>query len=603
MTRGQQFLSEIQDTVLIGDGAIGTELFARGAVREAGIERLNLLNPELVLQLHRDYVKAGSRVIETNTFGANRLNLARYGAGADVRDIVLAGANLARAAANSDVYIAGSVGPLPFVDGEPISRAESTACFTEQIAALVEGCVDLLILETFTSLDDILVAISIARSLTDIPIIAQMAFEPSGCTEDGVTAGEVAVRCHAAGADVVGANCGYGIPAITEAIKQMIPVGIPVSAYMNASFPEQVEGRLVYVSTPEYLANRALALAKLGVRLIGGCCGTNPDMLRAISLSVQSAGQIQPHISVKQPARQEDFATIAPEPTVPGPILVELDPPSTLDIAPVISAGKALKKAGASAITIADNPFASVRVDTLTVGSLLQRGSGLPVVLHLTGRDRNRIAIQSTLMGAHVQGIRSILCLTGDPVRMYEEPNTSGVFDLTSVGLVKLAADFNAGRRMGKECQTSFAIGVALNPNVRSFSGQISKLQRKIEAGAKFALTQPVFSDERLDAMLSALDEAGIDIPIYIGIFPLTSLHNADFLHNEVPGIVIPDDVRERIASFSSVADQRAAGQEIAVEFIRRSAPRVHGYYIITPRNKVNLVLPLIEAAKGSLPR
>ena len=186
---------------------------------------------------------------------------------------------------------------------------------------------------------------------------------------------------------------------------------------------------------------------------------------------------------------------------------------------------------------------------------------------------------------------------------MYEEPNTSGVFDLTSVGLVKLAADFNAGRRMGKECQTSFAIGVALNPNVRSFSGQISKLQRKIEAGAKFALTQPVFSDERLDAMLSALDEAGIDIPIYIGIFPLTSLHNADFLHNEVPGIVIPDDVRERIASFSSVADQRAAGQEIAVEFIRRSAPRVHGYYIITPRNKVNLVLPLIEAAKGSLPR
>jgi homocysteine S-methyltransferase len=285
-------------------------------------------------------------------------------------------------------------------------------------------------------------------------------------------------------------------------------------------------------------------------------------------------------------------------PLLPGRILVEVDPPTSLDVAPVISAAKSLKKAGASAITIADNPLASVRVDTLTVSAMVQQKAGIPVIPHLTGRDRNRIAIQSTIMGAHVLGIRSLLCVTGDPVRMCEEPNTSGVFDVNSVGLVRLVNAFNAGERMGRDCQTAFSVGVALNPNVRSIAGQMVKLKKKVDAGAHFALTQPVFSLERLDMLESAMEDAGIDIPVYVGILPLTSLRNADFLHNEVPGIYIPEDVREALSRYTSVADQRAAGVEIAARMIREAAPRAHGFYIITPRNRADVVIPLISAAR-----
>jgi homocysteine S-methyltransferase len=230
----------------------------------------------------------------------------------------------------------------------------------------------------------------------------------------------------------------------------------------------------------------------------------------------------------------------------------------------------------------------------------LQREVGLPVVPHLTGRDRNRIALQSTLLGAHIQGIRRLLCVTGDPVRMCQEPNTSGVFDLTSVGLVRLVTECNTGKRLGDGAHTAFAVGVALNPNVRTISGQIDKLKRKIDAGACFALTQPIFEEERLDLLQQALDEAGIDIPVYLGILPLVSARNAEFLHNEVPGMRIPDDVRHHLAQYEHVADQRAAASEIAVNLVGRFAPRIHGLYLITPRNRVELVLPLIHAATES---
>ena len=593
----QSFLEEIKNSVLVGDGATGTELFARGAGQDKGIERLNLIAPELVLGLHKDYVAAGSRVIETNTFGANRINLARYGAESEVGRIIQAGVSLARSAAGGGVYVAGSVGPLPTVEGEPIAEQEASACFAEQISALLESGVDLLILESFTNFKDAAAALGIARSMTSLPIVAQMAFDTDGYTADGFSADDAALRCRDAGADIVGANCGYGVTSVIAAIRRMSRLGLPMSAYMNAGFPEQVEGRLVYLSSPGYLADRARLLVGMGVRLIGGCCGTGPDTIRALKEAVRNMDGLSPIAHVKESLPRGAAQTVSANPLPPGRILVELDPPTSLNVEPVIAAAKTLKKAGASAITIADNPLASVRVDTLTVSAMVQQKANIPVIPHLTGRDRNRIAVQSTIMGAHVLGIRSILCVTGDPVRMCEEPNTSGVFDVNSVGLVRLVAAFNAGQRMGRDCQTAFSIGVALNPNVRSISGQMVKLRKKVDAGAHFALTQPVFSIERLDMLERAMEDAGVSIPVYVGILPLTSIRNADFLHNEVPGMHIPDDVRATLARYQSVADQRAAGVEIAAQMIKKFARRVHGFYIITPRNRADVVAPLISAA------
>lgn len=598
------FLEALQQGVLIGDGALGTELLARGAPPDVGIERLNLLAPDLVLSVHRDYLAAGSQLIETNTFGANRPRLARHGAETQVREIILAGVRLARAAAGHTAYVAGSIGPLPTVDGEPLGAAERTACMAEQVAALLEGGVDLLLFETFTQLDPLISAVAIARAMTDRPIIAQMAFDAEGRTAEGEGADQVTLRCRAAGADVVGANCGYGVPSIRSAVTRMVGHGLPVSAFLNAGFPEEVDGRLLYRAAPEYLARRAVELADCGVRLLGGCCGIGPDTIRALAQAL--ARHRQAPVIVQMPEVPAGAAPSQGAPTLPldapFPVLVELDPPPSLDTAPLLAAARTLRAAGATALTVADNPMASVRLDTLTAAAMLQRESGLPIIPHFTGRDRNRIALQSTIMGAQALGMSAVLCVTGDPIRLYQEPNTSGVFDVTSVGLVNLVAEFNAGQRLGTTAQTALTIGVAVNPNVRTPSGQIDKLRRKIDAGAQFALTQPIFEEERWAQFQELLADAGITIPVYPGILPLTSARNADFLHNEVPGMRIPEAIRERLAGLATVADQRAAGQEIALELIGRLAPHAPGLYLITPRNRAELVTPLIAAAKAAMP-
>ncbi|HEY3377158.1 MAG TPA: bifunctional homocysteine S-methyltransferase/methylenetetrahydrofolate reductase [Armatimonadota bacterium] len=603
MSDGACFFDALHAGVLIGDGAIGSELFARGATPDMGIERLNLLRPELVLQLHQDYLAAGSRVIETNTFGANRASLLKYGAADDARELALAGARLARqAVAGGEAFVAGSIGPLAEIDGEPVSPAERTSLFAEQITALLEGGVDLLIFESFIDLDELTVALAIARSLTTLPVVAQMAFDRGGRTPSGDTAEAVATRCRAAGADLVGANCGYGASSVAAAITQMAPQGLPMSAYLNAGFPEQVEGRLFYVATPEYLARYARDLVAQGVRLLGGCCGTGPETIRSIAQAILHKDRPQYLIRMPEAPTRADLHPVdtpASVPSSPPPILVELDPPTNLDITPVLASARALQQAGVTGLTVADNPLASMRLDTLTMARLLQQETGLPVIPHLTGRDRNRIALQSTIMGAAVSGISSLLCVTGDPVRLCLEPNTSGVFDVTSVGLVRLVAEFNAGRRMSGGARTAFDIGVAVNPNVRTLSGQIDKLKRKVDAGASFALTQPLFEAERLDQWQEALAQAGITIPIYIGILPIISARNAEFLHNEVPGMRIPDEIRERLARYDTVADQRAAGIDIAADLVRRFAARVHGFYFMCPRNRIDPILPLIAAARG----
>jgi len=597
------FLDRIREGVLIGDGAVGTELFARGATPDRGVERLNLTAPGLVEVLHRDYIAAGSAVIETNTFGANPLLLARYGAEEETRDILLAGAAIARKAAGDSVFVAGSVGPLPLIDGEPIDPGMRDDIIRLVVTTLVEGGVDLVLFETFTDIGQIIAGIRVARKITEIPVVAQMAFERGGRIAAGGDVEKFVSGCIEAGADIVGANCGAGAAAVRDAAERIGTYGVPVSAYMNAGFAEEIEGRQVYMATTDYLARTAADLVGKGVRLIGGCCGTSPATIRAIKATVEAQTGVAPSVTGKRKpsVTVPELPAEQARPQLPGRILVELDPPKTPELSHLLEATFELRDAGVSAVTLADNPLASVRVDILAASAVISREAGIPLIPHLTGRDRNRIALQSTIMGAHALGVRSLLCVTGDPVRMYNETNTTGVFDVTSIGLVGLVQEFNEGRRLPDGHCTAFSIGVALNPNVRNIGGQVTKLQRKIDAGADFALTQPVFDPKRFDMLAEALYRASITIPVYLGVMPLVSARNAEFLHNEVPGIVIPDEYRSRIARHDTVADQRTEGIAIATELVEAVAGRVHGFYFITPRNKASFVTHLVAAALAKM--
>lgn len=599
--KAKLFLELVRNEILAGDGAIGTELIKRSGGHTGTIESLNLDAPVLVKRLHEDYIAAGSRVIETNSFGANRINLAFHRLENKMPDINRASVLLAReAAGDSDVFIAGSVGPIREIhepDGEGVSLSDKQKALTEQALLLAEYGADILVLETFIDIDELTQFIRAIRASSDIPVIAQMSFEENGRTPQGDDGASVARALIEAGADVVGANCGGGVPAVMKAVSAMLGAGRPVSAFINAGFGEQLEGRQVFTAGDSYLAERAAQLAGMGVRLIGGCCGTTPDTIRMISARLRSG--MQPGVIRLKPAAAPEKKISVPEPpAVPRGILVELDPPKDLNMDKIRSCAADLANAGVRYITLADNPLASVRIDNIAVAGILMRESGVMPIPHMTGRDRNRIALQSSMMAAHCTGIRHLLCVTGDPVRMYHEANTSGVFDVNSVTLVKMATEFNLGQRLNLENRTSFAIGVAFNPNVRNLEGQMNKLLRKIEAGAHFVLTQPVYTAERLEAVLESFSLYHVDIPLFCGIMPLTSAKNAEYLHNEVPGIVIPDRFRETLNSLPQLDDQKKAARELSIEMVGSCLKLNRLFYLITPRNDASFILPLVDFLK-----
>lgn len=593
------FLEELSEAVMVGDGAVGTNLLAQAEAAGRGIEMLNLDAPLHVARLHRDYVEAGSRLIETNTFAANRPALARRNAEGRMRDILAAGVTLARRAADGRAWVAGSLGPLPLVDGEPIAPSEQARLFREQIEVLLDGNVDAILFETFISVPDLVRAIREARSLTRRPVIAQLAFERNGTTPDGIPASVAFRHCRNAGADVTGANCGDGLPAVLAALDGVGDTPGPFSAFVNAGYADRIEERRVYGAASEYLAQRSGDLIDRGARLIGGCCGTGPDFIRRLCLHLSERPRPRPPLrtpsrpaSVSPPRRPE---TPPPPPDLPDRLVVELDPPRELTLESLRKAGAQLSARGVRTVTVADNPLALPGVDNLAAAGVLSREFGLDVIPHLTGRDRNRIALQSSLMGAHCLGIRSVLCVTGDPVRRYHESNTSGVFDVTSVTLVQLANAFNQGQRSPGGLRTRFAIGVAINPNVRTLSGQIEHLKRKVDAGAHFALTQPIFDPERFESLCEALAAAGVDLPLYAGLLPLTSTRNADFLNNEVPGIRIPAPLLKMLHAHPQLEDQRRIAQEHARRTLESLARFTGRFYLIAPRNRVEFVLPLVD--------
>jgi homocysteine S-methyltransferase len=620
---GKDFLARLREEVLIGDGALGTMLSEYGIGRDANYELLNLARPDLVRNLHKGYVDAGSQVIETNTFGANQTKLPSSHRADEVRAINQAGVRLAREAAREKAFVAGAVGPLGTIGG----GAEFTAWdddqvrdhFREPIVALADTGADLLILETFSDLRQLLLALEVAKSTTDLPVICQMAFHERGHTYAGAHVSTAVEALSRAGADVIGANCGRGVRAVLSAVQAMTGAGDwLVSAYPNAGLPEYVDGRYLFGAPLPYLVESAVCMAEAGANLIGGCCGTTPAYI----------GQVAEALKGRKPARRwratvsgetrraeaVDERVVSRPPAgsilerLPGGpprkplVVVELDPPRDLRYEPVLRRAQQLRDMGVDAITMADNPVATLRMGNIALAQIVQKEADIAVIVHLTCRDHNLLGMQSLLMAAHVMGLHHLLALTGDPARVGDEPGATSVYDLNSFGLVELIGKFNGGvTNVGAPLgeKTNFSIGVALNPNGRNLPGQVARLRKKFALGAHFAMTQPIFDAERFDQMREATASVG---PVLVGCLPLLSERNAEFLHNEVPGMSLTDDVRGRMKGLGGERGRRE-GLRICKELIDHMLPRADGFYIIPPQVRTELAVELVDHINQRVPR
>jgi len=596
-------IERLRREVLTGDGAIGTMLYTKGVSLDSNFEHLNLIRPALVRELAGQYVAAGAQIIETNTFGANYTKLSAIGLGHKVAEINRAGVTIAReAAAGRDILVAGSVGPLVQIKGDDreLTPAEMEAVFRVQCSALAEGGVDLLLLETFSSLEQLQAALRAARDC-DLPVCASLAFLEGGRSADGTSVERFCEAMEAAGADIIGANCGAGPLELLKVIKRLAALtDLPISAYANSGFPEYRDGRYIYRATPEYFADMAAKMTAAGANLLGGCCGTTPEHIAAVANKIAgikpAARSRIPRITVSEPPpaiqKETSFLDHWGSRTV---ITVELDPPKGLDCSRIIAGSRRLKEAGADAINLAENPLARPRMGNIALGSLIQREVGIEVIVHITGRDRNLIGMQSDLMGASLLGIRSILAVTGDPATMGDHAGATSVFDLHSLTLIKLLNDMNKGvNAIGNPIGegTGFTIGAAFNPNTRNMAVQAERLRKKVANGARFTQTQPIYDPAVLFEALEATGDCGI--PFLPGIMPLVSERNAEYLNNEVPGITVPDAVRARMKGLEKEAGARE-GLAIAKEFIDATIGAVGGYYLIPPFGKYELAVELIR--------
>ncbi|MEA3546292.1 MAG: bifunctional homocysteine S-methyltransferase/methylenetetrahydrofolate reductase [Thermodesulfobacteriota bacterium] len=603
------FVEYLRSKVLLGDGAIGTYLYSKGIELGKDTDRLNITDPDLIYSIHEEYIRAGSQLIETNTFGASRFKLQAAGLGSKTREINLAGAAIARRAAGSDIYVAGSIGPTGVefpLETEEANADDIESTFKEQIETLLEGEVDILLFETFTYLDELLLAVKTARQITDVPIVAQMAYPSKGKTAHGVDALTCGMAAMEAGADVVGGNCGRGVTSLLTAIQHLTPLKdrVPLSAFPNAGFPEIVGHRMVYPAQPAYMGQILAEMIKLGVRLVGGCCGTAPTHIHEFRQLLRI--KRRPLAKIETIQGEADLTTIKEEKTAgygqllrglqPDrlPVFVELDPPTHLDVGGVIDGAHSLKKNGADVVTLGENPLAVLRCDNLALAHRIQQEVDIPSAIHLTCRDRNILGLQSQIMGAHTLGIKGILAVTGDPATSSDQPGVSGVFDVKSFGLIRTINLFNQGRNLaGRDMKkkTDFSIGGAFSFRPSRPEVQIRRLERKAALGASFIMTQPLFDADTVEKMVEQTSH--LDLLILPGIFPLISARNADFLHNEVPGISIPEETRKKLWRYEKVEDQRKAAMEITWNLISSIASFVDGLYLISPLNKWDITATL----------
>ncbi len=610
------FPSRLQRGPVLCDGAMGTLLYAKGVFINRCYDELNLSQPDLIRGIHQEYLHAGAEVIETNTFGANSFRLARHGYTDKLKQINLNGVQLAREAAKSfDAMVAGAVGPLG-VRIEPlgkIAREEAREAFRQQIEALVKGGVDLLILETFGSIDELHQAILAAREVDPtVPVVAEVTIDEDGNALDGSTPENFGPRIEGFGADVIGINCSVGPVALLDAIERLRPlVKAPLSAMPNAGMPRSVEGRNIYLCSPEYMASYARKFVAAGVRFVGGCCGTTPEHIRAMKSAirvgeVKKSGQVQ----VSSPGKAEKSVPQVPlekRSKVGAKIaagefvtMVEVVPPKGTDASKELEGCRFLKSFGIDAINIPDSPRASARMSNQALCLLTQQQVGIETILHYTCRDRNVLGIQSDLLGAAAIGIRNLICITGDPPKMGNYPDATAVFDVDAIGLVNIVHNLNKGLDIGANpigTATSFVIGVGANPGAANLDEEVRRFEFKVEAGAEYAVTQPVFDLRLLETFLRRIEHCRI--PVVAGIWPLVSLRNAEFMKNELR-VSVPDEILTRMAQSANAEAARNEGVNIAREMLIAVRTAVQGAQISAPLGRYASAVDVLEALGGS---
>lgn len=609
-----RFLEVLNEGPLLFDGAIGTEFYRRGVYLTNNFEELNLSQPHLVRSVHEEYVKSGAQVITTNSYGANRIRLDRFGLGAQAREFNLAAARLAREAAGEAVWVAGSVGPSG-ADGARIlgpGAQEVRDAFAEQIDALVEGGVDLILLETFTHLVEIRLVLELARAThPDVPVIASMRFEPDRKLADGSEPEAVAAALADWGADVLGANCGQGPELVFNVAQRMLGAGKPILAEPNAGSPEMVDGRTVYVGNPEFFGVYGRRMLKAGIRAVGGCCGTTPSHIHSMRGAVRMMGggsgwqrvpgsvtRVESLAAADRMARiPVDQRSALAQKMAAGKFVVsvEVNPPIGLDPTPAVEAACALTAAGIDVINTADGPRATVRMNNLAA-ALAMQAAGAEVLLHICCRDRNLLALQGDLLGAHALGIRNLVIITGDPPKVGDYPDATAVYDLDSIELLRWVNGFNhgvdpTGKRL--EACTNFHVATGAEPGALDYDRELRRLERKIAAGADFVMTQPVFDPRVMERFLD--DTSSMGVPILLGLLPLASARNAEFLHEHIPGMNVPEDVRRRMAAAGTGEKARACGVAIARENLLALRDRVQGAYIMPPFGRYEMAVQILE--------
>ena len=607
----KSFRERVQHEVVVFDGGVGTYLYEKGVYVNTCFDELNLTNPDLVMEVHRDYVSAGADVIETNTFGANRFKLAPHGLEVKVYELNLTGARLAKKAAGDKALVAGSVGPLG-VQIEPLGKMsfdEAKDAFTDQVRGLLDGGVDLLIFETFVLVAELQQALRAARELNaEIPIVAQVTMNDDGHLLSGATLGSFVEGMAGYAVDAIGMNCSVGPRAMLEALEELKTLTtLPISVQPNAGVPQNVGGRNIYMTSPEYMAEYAKRFIQTGAAIVGGCCGTNPNHIRAIRRAVHAL----------QPAKRLDTSTAHLTVTAPDTVkvherqeksrlsnklvrkefvtLVELVSPKGVSPANEVAKARRLFHYGVDAINIPDGPRASARMSALAMAAIIQRDVGIETVLHIACRDRNVIGMQSDLLGAWALGLKNVLAVTGDPPKLGNYPDATAVFDVDAIGLTNLINRLNhgldlAGNPIGDP--TGFSIGVGLNPGAINPDEEIRRLDWKIAAGAEYIITQPVFDIRILESFMKRI--AHVKLPILCGIWPLTSYRNAEFMNNEVPGASVPPDVLERMRKTTTKEEGFAEGVAIARETYEHIRGEVAGVQLSAPMGRVEGVLSIL---------
>ncbi len=625
-TPEKKLLEALRHGTIVVDGAMGSQLYERGVLYSVCFEELNTSRPELVRKIHEDYLRAGAQLIETNTFGANAMRLEKHGLQSRVKELNLAAVRVAREAAGTKAWVGGAIGPSGYFLGEALEvdlRRVGDALL-EQAEALVEAGVDVLMIETMRQSAELRVAIEAARKASGgrIPIVAEVSVDEAGRLADGKTSGDIGKMMIDWGADVIGINCSEGPMGVLSAVEPMLALGVPVSAVPNAGLPRRVDERLVYVSTPEYFGLYARRMFKLGVKMVGGCCGTTPEHIKRIAAAARMVGVEgnrdegrASEASGGQGARDKDSEappSLVVGGTPPPPVAerselgrklgkrfvvsVEVNPPVGLDLGKQLAAAKMLKAGGVDVVNIADGARAQARMGNLAMAARIQQELGMETILHVCGRDRNLLASLAHLLAAHELGVRNLVIITGDPPKMGDFPDATPVYDLDSIGLLKLASRLNhgvdpAGKPIGRG--TQFVLATGAEPAALNYERELARLREKKASGAEMVMTQPVYDPAVLDRFLR--DTESLGLPVLVGLLPLASHRNAEFLHNEVPGMQVPEPVRERMRKAGSGAEARKEGVAIAREMLAAVRGRVAGAYVMPPLEKYELALEVVE--------